>query len=145
MHRLLLLGLLLFVGPPAGSSPSARARRPDSLCANAGFFAEELLHYSAGLVTRSDSAAVAARAQYDLLPASAGDVAFVTDERVCESAARAHAELFETGDTAGPTPVVVVRAGDQRYVVFGGARRAGEVLVYDIFDRDFQYLLSIAR
>lgn len=81
------------------------------------------------------------REQMYALPALPPDSAIVvTDERVCERAARAYYR-----HRLGPIPlggVTVVRVGN-RYAVYGG-NRAGEWTTLTIYSDRFEYITSIA-
>ena len=68
-------------------------------------------------------------------------IAFVSDTTVCNLAAAAHATV--DGATGGtPEAVHVLRVGPTRNVVFNFSSR-GEFTVYNVFDENFVFLISI--
>jgi hypothetical protein len=78
---------------------------------------------------------------YSLQHLPPDSVVHVTDERVCERAARAYYRR-----ELGPMPpggVAVLRIGN-RYAIYG-ARRAGEWTILEIRSKEFELIMTIAE
>lgn len=87
-----------------------------------------------------DGGAVERERMYSLPPLPSDSVVRVTDERVCERAARTYYR-----HELGPIPaggVVVVRVGN-RYAVYGDLR-AGEWTILSIYSDQFELISNIA-
>ena len=90
-------------------------------------------------MTSIDSSQTANRRIYRLPLVSPDSIRIITDERICERAARAYYR-----DRLGPRPlesVTVAQVGDL-YAVYG-AERAGEWTSLDIYTRDFELIVSV--
>ena len=90
-------------------------------------------------VASEDSLETAFRQRYQLPHLPPDSVLVVTDEALCERAARAYYR-----DSLGPRPiagVAVLRIGDT-YVVYG-ANRGGHWIALNFYTRDFVYIAGI--
>jgi hypothetical protein len=124
--------LAVFSGEPVA------AQSPAHWCRNDASNSWMMMHIRQALAYR-DSAGVGARRRM-LLPEVPPDSAlFVSDERVCEQAARAYYRY-----RLGPMPggVEVARVADHYYVY--GRNRAGEWTILTIFTLRFHDVASIA-
>jgi len=105
-----------------------------------GLWGREALRFQLQLLMMStDSSETANRRLHRLPLVSPDSIHIVTDERICERAARAYYR-----HRLGPRPlggVTVAEVGDL-YAVYG-ARRAGEWTLLDIYTRDFELIVSV--
>jgi hypothetical protein len=88
------------------------------------------------LMVSDDSETTVSRLRYQLPRVSPDSVRIITDEQICERAARQYYREY-----LGPPPlggVVVIHVGDM-YVVYG-AKRGGEWTSLEIYTRDFEYV-----
>lgn len=122
----------------AGSTPR---QTPASSCRATDDFASEYRDFVVGVDTGTDSESVALRQAWNIPAVQPSEIVFISDSATCTSAARAHAVQVQ-GDTLNPPSVWVLRVGSTRYIVFNGSR-AGEYLLYFVFDAAFQYLETI--
>jgi hypothetical protein len=95
-------------------------------------------------VTGSDPRVVAKRDALHLLPATAHQVSAVTEKNTCRAAALAyHAYLLPKGTPAISRNMVVIRIGNDRYVIKDPAERQGEFGSVLITDGRFNVLARI--
>jgi hypothetical protein len=104
-------------------------------------FANEYRDYVLEVDTGTDVESVRLREGWNIPAVQPSEIAFVSDSATCAAAAVAHAVKVQE-DTVNPPSVWVLRVGTTRYIVFNG-HRAGEFLVYFVFDTAFQYLETI--
>jgi hypothetical protein len=140
---LALIVALAVVGVSA-STVVARAETATSsvACREPSEGAEDFRRYIIRVTMGQDTASTRSRMSYRL-PAMSDStaIAFVTDTTLCNQAAAVHAGVNrETGET--PDAVHVLRVGVTRYIVFNYSSR-GEFTVYNVFDENFAFLISI--
>ena len=129
------LWLLFAIGSLAYLSPDV----VEAQCLDADHFSANMLAYADALATSSDSVFVETRDRYGILPVLASEVELVTDSETCKTAGL---EYKKTLDLSGEAPLVhVVRIGT-RYIVMNPDQRAGEFIVYVVFDDQFSKLAT---
>jgi len=119
------------------SGKPASAQTPIRWCASAAM-ADGMIGFLRATLAATDSAGVSSRHEYELPDISVDSVQSVSDERVCERAARAYYRY-----RLGPMPtngVAVARVGN-RYAVYGN-RRAGEWTILAIYTLRFEELAN---
>jgi hypothetical protein len=121
--------------PPRSFVTEAVACRPTDAVA------EDYRLYATGVITGSDSVSGVLRAAWNVPQVDSSQITFVLDSATCDQGARAHA-IAAAQDTLNPPPVHVLRVGPTRYIAFNLAK-AGEYLVYFVFDSTFHFLKAI--
>lgn len=95
-------------------------------------------------VTGSDPRVAEKRDALQLLPATASQVSVVTEKKTCREAALAyHAHLLPKGAPVISRNMVVIRIGNDRYVIKDPAERQGEFGSVLITDGRFNVLAKI--
>ena len=138
--------ILTLAAKPAGAQygyivPSTTTRHSltPSACGEGRWGRDALRFRLERLMFAIDSTETAHNRIFRLPVISPDSIRIVTDERICERAARLYYR-----DHLGPRPlesVAVAQVGDF-YVVYG-ARRAGEWTLMDIYTRDFELIVTV--
>ena len=134
-----IVGMTAAVDLHASGASAAPTLLPATLCRAVDTFSTDYKTYLTGVVTAIDSSD---RVAFALPAVSAGQVTFVTDSLTCDRGARAHAAAAQQ-DTMNPMSIYLIRVGPTRFVGFNG-QRAGEFLLYRVFDSSFVLLKTIS-
>ncbi len=144
MSRFRFLVAALLVGcaaPPVATTVSAQTFQ----CAtSANDEAYALQSYIVSVVTGTDTASVASRAQHQLPVTTASKVAFLTRASDCRTAAQHFfAAIGVPAPTSGTVVVIGLKVSSTRYVVEVIGQRAGEFGVTLTFDTKWKLLANV--
>jgi len=127
--------LLLSVCAASLAIPARLASQQPSACRRPSPYNDLRARFER-FISSDDSVSVDFRREFQLPHLPPDSVLTVTDERICERAARAYFQ-----DHLGPRPldgVEVLRVGDM-YIVYG-SKWAGEWVALEFYTRDFVYV-----
>ena len=121
----------------ACNTASGHVAKPVQYCWQPSTTASNLVTHLRKVVSSSDTGWVRHRSMYGLLAADSSDVSAVIDEATCRQASVVRLLRNNPPDTSTVYPVLLIRAGINRYVVYDGATRGGDYEAYFVFDSTF--------
>ena len=102
-----------------------------------------LTSYVTRLLSATDDGTAELKKRAGLMGVEPTEVEVVRDSALCHRAAVAQREATPVEYRGALVPVILVRAGPNRYFLYDGGR-AGEFVVYAILDAKFNHIFSLA-